>query len=90
MSDVKKKVTVRSVHISKQYGDDDRYTCSVSLQAPTGTIEIRMPEDRVNQIVGLVADLVVLGTTEAMQGMTSAAMQHTAIAHQPEEPENSA
>jgi len=89
MSDVNKKVTVRSVHISKQYGDDDRYTCSVSLQAPTGTIEIKMPDERVNQVVGLVADLVVLGTQEAMQQMTSAAMQHTAIEHKPEEePEN--
>lgn len=92
MSEVKKQVTVRTIHITKQYGDDDRYTCSVSLQAPTGTIELKMPEDRVNQIVELVADLVVQGTTEAMQTLTRAAMQQTAIAHQPEdeEPEESA
>jgi hypothetical protein len=88
-----KKVTVRSVHISKQYGDDDRYTCAVSLQAPTGTIELKIPEDRVNQIVELVAGLIVQGTTEAMKQMTSDAMQHVAIAHQSEdesEPEESA
>ena len=87
MSEVKKKVTVRTVHITKQYGDDDRYTCNVSLQAPTGTIELKIPEDRVNQIVEVVADLVIQGTGEAMAQLTSAAMQHVAIEHKPEDGE---
>lgn len=79
------KITVRTVHISKQYGDDDRYTCDVKLSAPTGEISLKMPEDRVNQIVDLVADLVVQATSEAMQAMTRAAMAHTAIEHKPED-----
>lgn len=84
MSEIKPQVIVRSISISKRYGDDDRFTCSVSLQSPSGTIELKLPDERVNQVVALVADLVVLGTQEAMQGMTASAMQHTAIAHQPE------
>jgi hypothetical protein len=82
---ITKKVTVRSVHISKGYGDEDRYSCAVTLQAPTGEINLKLKEERVNQIVQLVADLVVEATTEAMQHMTSAAMQQTAIEHKPEE-----
>lgn len=80
-----KKVTVRSVHISKGYGDEDRFSCSVTLAAPTGEIQLKIPEERVNEIVEHVADLVIQSTTEAMQSMTRDAMKHVAIEHQPEE-----
>lgn len=79
------KVSVRSVHITKGYGDDDVFSCSVTLASPSGEIKLKIPDDRVNQIVDLIADLVIQSTTEAMQQMTRDVMAHKAIEHQPEE-----
>ena len=84
------KITVRSVHISKGYGDDGRYSCSVTLAAPTGEINLKIPDERVNQIVDLVADLVIQSTAEAMKQMTVDAMAHKLIEHDNGESEDDA
>ena len=82
---VVKKVKVTSVSITKSWNDEDRYSCTVVLTADSGKIELKLAEDKVNQIVDLVAGLIVEATQEQMAQLTAAAMQHTALTHQPEE-----
>jgi hypothetical protein len=68
------KLTVNSIAIRRGYGADQAYECTVALRAPGGDMNIKIPEDRVNQIVTLVADLVVESTRSALEGMTRDAM----------------
>lgn len=73
---------ITAVHITQNYTDKG-YDCNVSINGKYGEIKLNMPEDRVQQIVDVVADLIVDAAGDVANNLTRQAMERTAIEHKP-------
>lgn len=67
-----------------RYSAKNPFDCRVKLEHDDTALIVKIPPDALNKIINIIADQVLEATRGVANDMTRAAMEHTAIEHQPE------
>ncbi len=67
-----------------RYSTNQPFDCKIELDSGENALVVKLPPERVAEIINLIADVLVDTTRDVATELTHAALQHTAIEHQPE------
>lgn len=74
---------IRQVAITQSYLNEGHYNCTVTIDGDYGEVCLKIPEERVSQIIDTVADLIVDSARDVAENLKRQALGRTAIEHQP-------
>jgi hypothetical protein len=72
---------VNAIRIDKNYGKEG-YRCVVAIDAEFQKVELMLDEVRTQQVIDVVADLIVEAGKELAANLTKQALDHKALEHQ--------
>lgn len=75
---------IEAVSINRSYTNKDHFDCAVTIDSDYGAMKLKIPSDRVQQIIDVVADLIVDAAGDVANNLTRQAMERTALEHKPD------
>lgn len=62
----------------------DRFKCMIDIDSEYAGITLKVPDERVQEIVAVISDLIIASGKDTAELLTRQALSQTAIEHKPE------